>query len=98
MGNVSLTDCRCCAPEWKLGITLTALFFISDFAVGLFFFYDPEGIYISIYLVINLSCNRLVPLRICSQTDWTSFCQIHLDQLCQSGVRQQQVHQLFNIV
>lgn len=34
----SLTDCGWCADEWKLGITNSdfVLFFISDFAVGLF--------------------------------------------------------------
>ena len=36
MGNDSLSNCRCCAHEWKLGIMITVLFFFSDFAVGLY--------------------------------------------------------------
>ena len=39
--------------------------------------------YFEIFFQKEFVSNRLVSLPICSQTDWTSICQIHLDQHCQ---------------
>ena len=65
MGNNSLSHCRCCAHERKLGIMIAVLFFISDFAIG-HFFNDPEGTVISrlcVFMWRSQSSEVLIMLR-----------------------------------